>query len=91
VPDPSSGYQPPPEWRVRYGELEKPREQVARFLRAAIDAGTFRPGSKLPSNIELGAAYGTSPEVVRLATAILADEGRVVVRPRYGTFVAALS
>lgn len=86
--DRSSGYQPSPGEQVRYGELEKPREQVARFLRTKIKAGTFPPGSKLPSNLDLAAAHGTSAQVARDALAILAEEGLVVVRNRYGTFVA---
>ena len=85
---PSSGYQPAPDEQVRYGTIEKPREQVARFVRAKIRSGALAPGSKLPSNLDLAAAHGTSAQVARDALAILAEEGLVVVRNRYGTFVA---
>ncbi|MFF0249401.1 aminotransferase-like domain-containing protein [Streptosporangium sandarakinum] len=51
-------------------------------------AARMRPGDRLPSSRELVRAYGVSPVTVSRALGRLAAEGRVVVRPGSGTYVA---
>jgi GntR family transcriptional regulator len=56
-------------------------------LRQAITAGTFRPGSQLPTEAELCAMLGVSRTVVREALRVLEDDGLVARRHGVGTFV----
>jgi GntR family transcriptional regulator len=64
--------------------------QIADQLREQIVAGKLPPGSRLPSEHSLMAAYGASRDTVRKAIAVLKAEGRVdsergrgvTVRPR---------
>ena len=53
-----------------------------------IQAGTLRPGDRLPTEQQLGAALGISRTVVREAMAALRGEGLVVARQGSGLFVA---
>jgi DNA-binding GntR family transcriptional regulator len=62
--------------------------QVADDLRADIEAGTLRPGDKLPAETDLAGRYGVARMTVRRAVAELASEGLVVVMHGRGTFVA---
>ncbi|WP_220183179.1 GntR family transcriptional regulator [Sphaerisporangium album] len=61
--------------------------QVERSLRLRIDAGEWRPGEKLPTEGELGKAYGVSRVTVRQALARLVDRGALVREQGRGTFV----
>jgi DNA-binding GntR family transcriptional regulator len=62
--------------------------QVAQQeLRQAITAGTFRPGSQLPTEAELCEMLGVSRTVVREALRMLEDDGLVARRHGVGTFV----
>lgn len=63
-------------------------KQLADELRAAIDAGVYGPGDKLPSCAELAKGSGVHRDTARAALRILAHEGRVVTHPRAGTVVA---
>src|SRR5678809_1718087 len=56
-------------------------------LRQAITGGTFRPGSQLPTEVELCGTLGVSRTVVREALRVLEDEGLVARRHGIGTFV----
>ena len=56
-------------------------------LRQAITAGTFRPGSQLPTEAELCGTLGVSRTVVREALRVLEDEGLIARRHGIGTFV----
>jgi GntR family transcriptional regulator len=51
--------------------------QIADQLREQIVAGKLPPGSRLPSEHSLMAAYGASRDTVRKAIAVLKAEGRV--------------
>ena len=55
-------------------------KQVAADLRADFDAGSYPPGSRLPSESELARAYGVARGTVRQALATLASEGLVSTR-----------
>ena len=66
-------------------------EQLADALRAAIRAGRYHAGERLPSWDELAVALGVSRRVPRDAMKMLVREGYVVSRPRIGTVVGNLS
>src|SRR5512141_2309185 len=68
-------------------ERETLTEVALQELRQAITGGTFRPGSKLPTEAELCEMLGVSRTVVREALRVLEDEGLVARRHGVGTFV----
>lgn len=61
--------------------------RIADDLRDAIRAGTYRPGSQLPTEPELQDRYQASRNTVRLALKELASEGLVETAGRRGTLV----
>jgi len=61
--------------------------QLAGILRDAITEGLLSPGSPLPSEAQLGAAYSLSRTAVRQALGDLAAEGLVRKEKGRGTFV----
>ncbi len=62
--------------------------QLAEHLREQIEVGQLKPGDQLPSERELGEQSGISRMTARQATMYLVRQGRLVVRPGIGTFVA---
>jgi GntR family transcriptional regulator len=56
-------------------------------LRHAIARGTFRPGTKLPTEAELCQLLGVSRTVVREALRVLEEDGLIARRHGVGTFV----
>ena len=62
-------------------------EVAQQELRQAITGGTYRPGSQLPTEIELCEMLGVSRTVVREALRVLEDDGLVARRHGVGTFV----
>src|SRR5690606_28277896 len=60
--------------------------QVAAMLRAEV--ARLRPGDRLPSSREIMRRHGVSPVTVSRALGQLAAEGKVIVRPGSGAFVA---
>ncbi|GMR02764.1 MAG: GntR family transcriptional regulator [Acidimicrobiia bacterium] len=65
-------------------------EQIYRALEAAIVDDELPPGTELPE-VELAEQYGTSRGPVREALLQLSSDGLVVLRPRRGAVVRALS
>ncbi|MFI6904047.1 GntR family transcriptional regulator [Nonomuraea sp. NPDC050394] len=63
--------------------------KVADDLRKKITAGSLQPGQRLPSQSELEQLFGVSTNTVRLAIAVLANEGLVESRQGLGTYVNA--
>ena len=63
------------------------RERVYLLLCAKIDAGEFSPGQKLPSSRELSARLGVARISVIKALERLADEERITISPKVGSFV----
>lgn len=61
--------------------------QIAEDLRLKITDGTYRPDSRLPTEAELTATYGSARATVRQALAALVNEGLIVARPPRGYFV----
>jgi GntR family transcriptional regulator len=65
------------------------RDQLRSMLAAKIARGRHSSGSKLPSERELAAAYGTSRTSVRQALEALVEEGVLFRTMGKGTFVAS--
>ena len=63
-------------------------KQIAEDLRERITTGTLSPGSQLPTEPQLAAAYGASRSTVRLAIGLLIQQGLVETRQGIGTYVA---
>jgi GntR family transcriptional regulator len=62
-------------------------QQIADRLRGQIDSGTLQPGERLPSEPDLVRQFDASRNTVRLALALLTNQGLVVTRQGLGTFV----
>jgi GntR family transcriptional regulator len=68
--------------------LAQPKyQQIAAELRDQIGRGALPPGERLPSEPDLAARYGASRNTVRLAIAVLTNQGLVESRQGLGTFV----
>lgn len=61
--------------------------QIAEDLRTQIESTQLRPGSQLPTEIELMEHYDASRNTVRDAIKLLTTRGLVETRPGQGTFV----
>lgn len=64
-------------------------QQIALRLRAAILAGKFAPGEKLPTQLDLAARYGVARETVKRALEQLRRERLIVTRKGSGSYVRA--
>lgn len=65
--------------------------KLANKLQKEIQAGTYIPGAKLPSERELSDTYNLARNTVRRAIEILAEEGIVHRRAGAGTFVGEVN
>jgi GntR family transcriptional regulator len=63
-------------------------QEIADRLRDQIDSGALQPGDRLPSEPDLVRLYDASRNTVRLAIALLTNQGLVVTRQGLGTFVS---
>ena len=63
--------------------------QLADILREMITSGELQPRSSLPSESFLQQEHGVSRGTVRMAIAVLRDEGLVLTISARGTFVKA--
>jgi GntR family transcriptional regulator len=61
--------------------------QIADDLREQITDATLPPGTQLPTEPQLAAAYGASRSTVRLAIGLLIHQGLVETRQGVGTYV----
>jgi len=61
--------------------------QLAEILRAAINGGVYRPGSKLPTESELCQRHDVSRSVVRQALLLLSQDKLIETRRGRGAFV----
>jgi GntR family transcriptional regulator len=62
-------------------------QQIAERLRGQMASGVLKPGERLPSEPDLATEYDSSRNTVRLAIALLINQGLVVSRQGLGTFV----
>src|SRR6218665_2053270 len=63
-------------------------QQIKTLITRSLQAGEWRPGEAIPSEVELAARYKVSQGTVRKAIDALADDNLVVRRQGKGTFVA---
>lgn len=63
--------------------------QLVRQLRDKIESGEWRPGARLPSEVELAKENGISRGTVRQALVRLQSDGLLERTPGKGTFVAS--
>jgi GntR family transcriptional regulator len=63
-------------------------QQIKRLLTQSLQAGEWKPGELIPSEIELAARYKVSQGTVRKAIDALAAENLLLRRQGRGTFVA---
>ena len=64
-------------------------DQLAVRITAQIDSRALQPGDRLPTELQLAAAYGVSRTVVREAVHQLKSQGLVRSRQGSGVFVTA--
>ena len=62
--------------------------QIRAVLEQSLEAGEWRPGEAIPSELELAGRFGVAQGTVRKAIAALAADNLVVRRQGKGTFVA---
>lgn len=77
----------------RFGELDAPAfsplyQQIKTLIVRSLQAGDWRPGEAIPSEIDLAARFKVSQGTVRKAIDELAAENLLVRRQGKGTFVA---
>lgn len=82
-----------PDLRHRYADWvaddeQRSRQELADLLRQEIDSGKYPVGSKLPSYRQLAVMLDAAPNTVGEAVRLLANEGRVTIRPNAGAVVA---
>lgn len=65
----------------------RPNVKIAASIRAAILSGELKPGSRLPSNLELASFFGVSAMAVQTAVRKLREEGFVRTRMGSGVYV----
>jgi len=69
---------------------DQPRwQQVARVIRERIAAGTYRPGSRVPSENDLMQEFGIARMTAHKAMRALRDEGAVYTVRGMGSFVSS--
>ena len=77
------------------GSIEKTRRprylEMASSLREAIESGSYRVGSQLPTEADLGLQFAVSRFTVRAALSYLQKKGYVSRKPKVGTVVIAKS
>ena len=69
--------------------VRKLYQQIARQIAAAIAAGRYAPGDKLPSERELADDFGVSRPTIRDAMIALEFQGLVEARQGSGVYVNA--
>ena len=62
--------------------------QLAEQVRAAMARGVYKPGERIPAELQLIGRYGVSRITARQAVDALAREGLVIRKQGKGTFVA---
>ncbi|MEV4714668.1 GntR family transcriptional regulator [Micromonospora andamanensis] len=64
-------------------------EQVVDDITTSIQAGTLKPGDKLPSIAQLTVQYGISNTMIKFALRILGERGLIETHQGKGSFVAS--
>ncbi len=74
-----------------FDSLERPKrlsDEVAYRIQAAIAAGRFAPGDRLPTEHGLARQFGVARTVVREAISLLKYDGVIATKQGVGAFVA---
>lgn len=79
----------PPVADIDRTSYEPAYAQLINILKGQIAAGTYLPGSRLPSESQLCRRYKVSPMTVRRSIKVLLDQGVVTTIQGSGTFVKA--
>jgi DNA-binding GntR family transcriptional regulator len=66
---------------------ELPSERLAAEIRRKIESAEWSSGDQIPSVTELASRNGVSRATVVKAVRVLVDEGLLVTRQGWGTFV----
>jgi DNA-binding GntR family transcriptional regulator len=76
-------------WEDHYvpRSAELPSERLAAEIRRKIESGEWASGDQIPSVTELVTTHGVSRATVVKAVRVLVDEGLLVTRQGWGTFV----
>src|SRR5262245_1102231 len=61
--------------------------RIADELEQSIARGTFKPGSRLPGEVDIAARFGVNRHTVRRAIAALAQRGLVRAERGSGTYI----
>jgi len=75
-------------------KIDRPRvvyRQIGEQIRDLIINGDLKPGTKLPSSMELAEKWRTHPATIHAALAPLVKEGLLTRQPKIGTFVSRRS
>lgn len=68
---------------------DEPRwRQVARIIRQRIDDGTYQPGTRVPSVVELLEEFGIATSTGQKVHRGLRAEGLIYTEPGLGSFVS---
>lgn len=62
--------------------------QLAEWIEARIEDGTFSPGARLPGERALAEEYGVALGTVRSALRVLRDKNLIITTPSKGTFIS---
>ncbi|HOB66387.1 GntR family transcriptional regulator [Ottowia sp.] len=89
LPDAGNGAPPPAQWAGQQAPAFSPLyQQIKGLILQSLQAGEWKPGEVIPSELELAARYKVSQGTVRKAVDELAAENLLVRRQGRGTFVA---
>jgi DNA-binding GntR family transcriptional regulator len=73
---------------IRLDRPDVPKHvQLAEYIRMRIDDGTYRQGSRIPSEAHWVQETGFARDTIRKAIQLLVDEGRLYIVRGLGTFV----
>ena len=76
------------DWVINRESVVPPWQQLADLLRDRIESGELPPGSRIPSAASLAQEHDLAPVTVRKAITQLQNEGLLVSRVGWGTYVA---
>lgn len=68
-------------------ESELPSARVLAALKERIESGELEAGEQMPSLRAISEEFGVSQTTAKKVIQLLAEEGLVEVKPRWGTFV----
>jgi GntR family transcriptional regulator len=64
-----------------------PYRQIAEIMRRRIEAGQYRPDTRIPTESEIVEEFEVARTTARRAVSVLRDEGLVYTVPNRGSYV----